>query len=111
MALDEPGWDAGAGGLIDAIIQQESSGNPKAVSPKGARGLMQVMPATAAQYGVHPDQLFDPNINRQVGTRYFGDLMQKYNHNPFLALVAYNSGPGRVDKGEFLPDAIKYASN
>lgn len=96
--------------LIKAIMGQESGGNAKAVGKVGERGLMQIRPETAAQYGVKPDQLFDPNINQSVGTRYFSDLLKKYKGNEFMALMAYNSGPGRVDKGQYLPQSIKYAT-
>lgn len=97
--------------LIDALIGQESGGKAGAIGKAGERGLMQILPGTAAQYGIRPEQLTDPTINRQTGTRYFSDLLKKYDGNEFLALVAYNSGPGRVDKGELLPQSVKYASN
>jgi hypothetical protein len=97
--------------LIDAITQQESGGKATATGQKGEVGLMQVMPATAAQYGVTPEQLADPKINRQVGTRYFSDLLKQYKGNEWLALVAYNEGPGNIAKGRFLPQSVKYASS
>jgi hypothetical protein len=97
--------------LIDAIIRQESSGKAEAIGKKGERGLMQIMPDTAAQYGVSPEQLNDPQINRRVGTRFFSDLLKRYKGNEFLALVAYNEGPGNVDKGRFLPQSVKYATS
>lgn len=97
--------------LIDSIIHHESSGRPGAISPKGARGLMQVMPHTAAQYGVSPQQLMDPEINKQVGTQYFSDLLKQYKGNEFLALVAYNEGPGNLSKGKFFPQSVHYATS
>jgi hypothetical protein len=97
--------------LINALIgQEDASRNPKAVGKVGERGLMQIRPETAAQYGVKPEQLFDPTINQQTGSRYLGDLLKRYNGNEFLALVAYNSGPARVDRGELLPQSVRYAS-
>lgn len=102
----QPGAQPGAqGGLIDAVIQQESGGNPNAVSPKGAQGLMQVMPATAANpgFGVAPAQNGSPQENVRVGTDYLNAMLAKYHGNQALALAAYNAGPARVD------DALKQA--
>lgn len=96
--------------LINAIVGQESGGKKAAVGKVGELGLMQVRPETAAQYGVTPEQLRDPAVNRNVGTRYFSDMLKRYQGNEFLALAAYNSGPGRVDKGQLLPQSIKYAT-
>lgn len=98
--------------LINSIIQQESGGRPGAIgSDKVSMGLMQVTPATAAQYGIKdPKQLLNPDINREVGTRFFSDLLKKYKGNEFLALVAYNEGPSRLAKGQFLPQSVKYAT-
>lgn len=112
MAPNDSGWDAGTAdpALIQSMIQNESAGNPRAVSPKGARGLMQIMPQTAAQFGVKPDQLFQPKENQWLGTHYYNQLLDHYQGNPFLALVAYHSGPGRVDKGILLPESVKFAS-
>jgi hypothetical protein len=84
--------------FVDAIIQNESAGDTSATSPKGARGLMQIMPETAKDYGVDPSQLSDPAVNRDVGTRYFNDLLKKYDGNHRLALAAYNWGPGNIDR-------------
>lgn len=82
----------------NAIMQIESGGRPGLVSPAGARGLMQIMPDTARQYGFNPDQLQDPSVNLQAGTRILGDLMHRYNGDPYLTAVAYNAGPGWADK-------------
>jgi len=97
--------------LMKSVIHEESGGRANAVSPKGAIGLMQIMPATAAQYGINnPASLYNPQLNQQIGSRYLTDLLHRYHGNEFLALVAYNSGPGRVDKGQLLPQSVRYAS-
>jgi hypothetical protein len=86
--------------VLDRMVHEESGGNPLARSPKGALGLLQIMPATGAMYGVRdPKQLLNPQINRTVAKQYLGDLLKHYNGNMQLALAAYNAGPGRVDKG------------
>jgi soluble lytic murein transglycosylase-like protein len=84
--------------LLKAIIHVESRFNPKAVSPKGAIGLMQVMPATGKRVGITtPDtMLFDPAMNLQAGARYLRILMDLFADRPELALAAYNAGEGAV---------------
>ena len=67
-----------------------------AVSPKGAMGLMQLMPATAAQFGVIDP--FNPSENIRAGVSYLRQLLDRYDHDEQLALAAYNAGPGAVDK-------------
>ncbi len=87
--------------LINAIIQQESRGNPKALSPAGAMGLMQVMPNTAANpgFGVAPlKNPWNPVENRRFGTDYFNAMLNRYGGDKEASLVAYNAGPGNADK-------------
>lgn len=89
--------------LIERVIQQESGGNPNAVSPVGAAGLMQIMPATAADpgYGVAPlnwDLRFDPAENKRFGTDYLSALIDHFGGDQERALVAYNWGAGNAAK-------------
>ena len=95
--------------LIHCVIAIESNFDPKAISTKNARGLMQLMPQTAAELGVK--NIFDPEENVNAGTKYLRQLMDKYN-NLTLALAAYNAGPARVDQyGRRIPpylETMKY---
>ena len=88
--------------LVRAVVQVESGFNAAARSPKGAMGLMQLMPGTAREYGVTNG--FDPAQNIRAGVAYLRQLLDRYQNNEELALAAYNAGPGAVDKhGETVP--------
>lgn len=82
--------------LLHAVISVESRYDPKAVSRKGATGLMQLMPQTAKRYGVA--DAFDPRQNLDGGARYLRDLLRMFNNNTSLALAAYNAGEHAVMK-------------
>jgi hypothetical protein len=86
--------------LVDSVIRVESNYNPNAVSPKGAEGLMQLMPPTARMMGV--DNSFDPAQNIEAGVKYLKYLQDLYKDDR-LALAAYNAGPGAVDRFKNVP--------
>jgi len=96
-AADKYGLDVE---LLRRIVDAESNGNPNAVSPKGAKGLMQLMPATARALGV--ENIYDPEQNLDAGARYLRHLMDTFG-DIRLALAAYNAGPGNVRKYSGVP--------
>lgn len=87
--------------LVNSVIRAESGFNPRAISPKGAQGLMQLMPGTASGLGVA--DRFDPGANVEGGSRYLRALLERYNFDLIKALAAYNAGPGRVEHYRGLP--------
>lgn len=106
VAIDKAIFDAAAlygvdPALIAAIIQVESSFNPYVISPKGAMGLMQLMPATARSLGVWSP--LNPVQNIHGGTKYVRCLIDQFRGNLYLVLAAYNAGPGAVQKYGWVP--------
>ncbi len=98
--------------LVRAVIRMESGGQTGAVSPKGAMGLMQLMPGTARMLGV--DDPFDPVQNLEGGIKYLSQLSDKYQGDLVKTLAAYNAGPGRVDSYGGVPpfaETQKYVKN
>jgi len=89
--------------LLAAVVSAESAFDPRAVSRKGARGLMQLMPATAARFGVAARELFEPERNLEAGARYLRWLIDRYDGALHLALAAYNAGEGTVDRYRGVP--------
>jgi soluble lytic murein transglycosylase-like protein len=87
--------------LVNSVIHAESGFNAHAVSPKGARGLMQLMPQTAGKLGVN--DAFDPEANVTGGSRYLRELLERYNFDLIKALAAYNAGPERVEQYQGVP--------
>lgn len=86
--------------LVSLIIKKESNFDPEAVSPKGAKGLMQLMNDLVVQFNIDP---YDPESNIKVGTLYISSLIKRYKGDVSLALAAYNAGPGAVDKYNGVP--------
>ncbi|MBA1276331.1 transglycosylase SLT domain-containing protein [Stutzerimonas stutzeri] len=106
-ALDSA-WESGKAGfksLVDSVIKHESSGNIAAVSSKGARGLMQLMPGTARDMAAELGLPFsearlttDAEYNKRLGSAYLSKMLDRYDGHQALALAAYNAGPGKVDE-------------
>ena len=82
--------------LVNSVIKAESGFNARALSPKGAQGLMQLMPGTASELGV--PNAFDPQANVEGGTKYLRELLERYDFDLIKALAAYNAGPQRVEQ-------------
>ncbi len=87
--------------LLLSVVHAESAGHVRAVSRTGARGLMQLMPGTAAALGVHDAFAADQNV--EGGTKYLDQMLTRYHDNLALALAAYNAGPGAVDRWHGVP--------
>lgn len=87
--------------LVKAIMQAESSFNPYAVSHKGARGLMQMLPSTAGRYGVK--NIFDPRENIRAAVQHLKYLQETFDHRPVLVIAAYNAGENAVKKYRGIP--------
>ena len=87
--------------LVQSMIAEESGFNARAVSPKGAAGLMQLMPGTARDLRV--SDVFDPGQNVEAGARYLRSLLERYKGDLAKALAAYNAGPGAVDRHRGIP--------
>ncbi len=87
--------------LVNSVIKAESGFNARAVSPKGAQGLMQLMPGTASTLGV--PNAFDPQANVEGGTKYLRELLERYDFDLVKALAAYNAGPQRVEQFKGVP--------
>jgi hypothetical protein len=95
--------------LVFSVVAAESNFNPKAVSRRNARGLMQLLPETARRLGVK--DIYDPAQNIDAGTRYLRDLLKMYDGDLALSLAAYNAGPGAVQRYGRIPpydETIKY---
>jgi soluble lytic murein transglycosylase-like protein len=98
--------------LLRSIIRQESGAHPCAVSPKGAQGLMQLMPSTSREFGAADP--FDPKQNIQAGAKLLKQLLTRYEGDVSKALAAYNAGPARVDQSggiPSIPETMRYVES
>ncbi len=89
--------------LVAAVVRAESDFRPTAISSRGARGLMQLMPATAQRFGIEGERVFDPASNIEAGTRYLSWLAERFDERLALVLAAYNAGEGTVDRYDGVP--------
>lgn len=89
--------------IVAALIRQESAGNRRAVSHKGARGLMQLMPATAMRFGIRKEHLFEPEHNLEAGVRYLSWLLDQFPNDLAKVLAAYNAGENAVIRYQGIP--------
>lgn len=96
--------------LTDRIIAQESSGRSWVIGRQGEIGLGQIMPSTAAQYGVQAGDLYNPKVNRALTRRILGDLYKRFNGDLYKTAAAYNTGPGNVTRGRIPSQTRAYAS-
>jgi soluble lytic murein transglycosylase-like protein len=89
--------------LLAAVVETESHFSPRRVSPRGAVGLMQVLPSTATAFGKSERDLYDPKVNLEVGSRYLGGLIEHFDGDLPMALAAYNAGPAAVIRHNGVP--------
>lgn len=89
--------------LVAAIVRTESAFDPQAISAQGARGLMQLMPATAERFGLRGDEILEPASNVEAGVRYLRWLADHFDNNAPLMLAAYNAGEGTVKRHAGIP--------
>lgn len=89
--------------LVAALIHAESAFNPRALSRKGACGLMQLLPATASRFGLRKREIFEPSKNLEAGVRYLQWLSKRFNGDPVRVLAAYNAGEGAVERHGGVP--------
>lgn len=89
--------------LVAAVVRVESSFNPRAISRKGACGLMQLLPETAKRFGLRRRDIFDPAKNLEAGVRYLKWLSDRFGHDPVRVLAAYNAGEGAVQRYGGIP--------
>jgi soluble lytic murein transglycosylase-like protein len=94
--------------LVSSVMAMESNFNPRAISRREARGLMQLLPETATRLGV--TDIFDPRQNIDAGTRYLRELLDRYHYDLVLTLAAYNAGPDRVAQYRGVPPFVETVS-